>query len=335
MPASNTNPAVAVVVCSYNGSEHLHDQLASLASQTWPASVYLFDDASSDNTVDIARSFQSKLDIQIHQNSPNKGFVANFESGIRTVLNLGFDYVALCDQDDIWLPNRLDAGMQALLNVENTNQPLLVHSDLSVINEHGNIQIDSYFKFRRYDISDKKSLPIALGQNGVMGNTILMNRKLAELALPFPAKLHVHDFWISLVCELYGTRLLISDQLVHYRIHADNTSNATSQLQYGVRDLSFIGKLKFLWNRDYKLPYKEDSRQHIVQALLNNQLSLPELDAKQRYILETFNDYLTFRYSRLKFGINLLKYGFFKKDWRYRLWFMYSLLLTKRYKHSD
>lgn len=335
MPASNTSPTVAVVLCSYNGAEHLLEQLDSLAAQTWPSSVHLFDDASTDNTIDIALSFQSRLDIHIHVNSPNKGFVANFESGIRTVLDLGFDYIALCDQDDIWLPHRLETGMQAMLKSELGNQALLVHSDLSIINEHAETKVDSYFKFRRYDISNKKSLPIVLGQNGVMGNTILMNRRLAELALPFPANLHVHDYWITVIGELYGQRILIDDQLVHYRIHADNTSNATSQLQYGVQSLSLFGKLKFLWDRDYKLPYKEDSRQFVVQALLDNELKLPALNNQQRHILEIFNDYLTFGQSRLTLGMNMLKYGFFKKDWHYRLWFLYSLLLTKRYKKRN
>ena len=331
MPASKVRPTVAVVLCSYNGADHLREQLLSLAEQTWPASVHLFDDASTDRTIEIAQGFRKELDIQIHINSPNKGFVANFESGIRTVLDLGFDYIALCDQDDIWLPNKIEDSMQAMLENDALNKAILVHSDLSIINEHAETQFKSYFKFRRYDISNNPSLPIVLGQNGVMGNTIVMNRNLAELALPFPANLHVHDYWITLVCELFGQRVLLEQQLVQYRIHTANTSNATSQLQYGVQNLSLLGKLKYLWNRDYQLPYKEDSRDHIVQALLNDELELPALNKQQTHVLETFKNYLTLKHSRVALGINMIQHGFIKKDWWQRAWFLFSLLLTKRY----
>src|SRR4051812_10655388 len=99
-------PKVSVVVCTYNGEKFLPQQLNSLISQTYAnLEIIISDDHSSDDTVKIAASFQKRDPrIRIHVNESNLGFNKNFEQAFD--LSTG-DFIAVCDQDDIWKPNKI------------------------------------------------------------------------------------------------------------------------------------------------------------------------------------------------------------------------------------
>ena len=336
MNTSGARPTVAVVLCTYNGAEHLDAQLDSLAAQTWPVAVYAFDDASTDDTADKLHSYSNRLTITVSVNQHNLGFVRNFEAGIANVLNSEFDYIALCDQDDLWALDRIAAGMQRLLSIEaakSSELPILVHSDLVMINKHDQPVHDSFFVYRQYDISNARSLPTVLGQNGVMGNTILMNRALATKALPFPPELHVHDYWLAVLVELFGHREQLSRPLVSYRIHHDNVSNSSDSVKFGSARLlngkSWQGFIK----RDYRLPFKEDSRIEAINTLLNNTTRFPDLNAEQRQLLIRFHTYLKCEKPQPNLFYSMLKLGFFRKGWLHRLRLAYSSLLTRRYQN--
>jgi len=113
---SISKPTIAVVMCTYNGEQHLQAQLDTLANQSWPIALRVSDDASKDNTVAILRQYAQRcadrFDLQIHINEQNQGYVRNFESAIRRTLEEGFEYIALSDQDDLWRPDRVEKGMR-------------------------------------------------------------------------------------------------------------------------------------------------------------------------------------------------------------------------------
>jgi len=326
-------PTVAIVLCTYNGAEFLQPQLDSLAAQTWPVAVRLFDDASTDQTIKLAQKNETIIDLAINNSKTNKGYVKNFESGIQSVLQEGFEYIALCDQDDYWHPERVEAGMQKLLHEKtgHSETPLLCHSDLQMIDADNQVVQASYLKYRGYDIGNEKSLATVLGQSGVMGNTILMNKALAQLALPFPPKLHVHDYWLGVIAELYGHRILVDEPLVNYRIHEDNASNSTGSIKFGVSKLTKDKSWQGFIQRDYRLPFKEDTRLHAINELLTPSPERPELSTDQRILLEQFKQYLEFKTSRISLYVNMLKHGFFRKGIRHRIRLAYSTLLTQRY----
>ena len=191
-----TSPKVVIVLCTHNGAAWIDEQIQSLLAQTHPVAIRVFDDASTDDTVALIRSRAAGHDVECTVHPEALGVVNNFSSGIQSVLNEGFNYIALADQDDIWLPERVATGLRVLQSAEHSSAtpgPHLVHSDLSMVNAHNQIIHQSFIHWRQYQTGTRNSLAVVLGQNGVMGNTILMNRKLAELSLPFPAHLHVHD----------------------------------------------------------------------------------------------------------------------------------------------
>lgn len=335
MSSANSKPTVAVVMCTYNGTQHLSAQLESLVAQQWPLALYVFDDTSSDDTIEKLERYHDKLKITININDNNIGYVANFENGISKVLDDGHHYIALCDQDDIWNVERLSAGMRTMQMRESTSGkqvPTLVHSDLTMIGANNEIVHSSFFQYRGYSINNSKSLATILGQNGVMGNTILMNRALATLALPFPSELHVHDYWIAVLAELYGYRELLDTAMVSYRIHSDNASNSNDSIKFGIERLTEGKSWAGFIERDYRLPFKEDSRLNAVKTLLSGSSKLPDITEEQREIIATFQAYLEFKRPRVSRLYTMFKCGFFKKGFKHRIRLVYSMLLTKRYK---
>jgi len=158
-----------------------------------------------------------------------------------------------------------------------------------------------------------------------------MNRALAMLAQPFPAELHVHDYWIAVLAELYGYRELLDESLVSYRIHNSNASNSSNSIKFGIAKLFDEKSWQGFINRDYRLPFKEDTRLNAVSTLLNDTNNLPSLNTEQRHLLSTFQRYLEFKHSRTALFYSMLKAGFFRKGLKHRLRLAFSTLLTRRY----
>jgi len=204
------------------------------------------DDVSTDDTLEqlapMLRVGIDRMAIQLN----NGGHVKNFESNLVRALATDAKYFAFSDQDDLWSENRIGHGVEVLKKLEEEHgesEPLLVHSDLRLMNSEGELTHDSFLAYRKYRISEERDLEVILGENGVMGNTILLNRALAKMCLPFPEGLHVHDYWIALIAELLGHRMLIDEPLVDYRLHDNNVSNTAISMGRSVKDR--IGNLSF------------------------------------------------------------------------------------------
>ena len=327
-------PNVAVVLCTHNGAQWIDEQIQSLLSQTHPVAIRVFDDASTDATVALVREYPEIQNIKCVVRSKSLGVVENFSRGIQSVLDEGFTYIALADQDDIWLPERIETGLAALQEAEEDTpafSPHLVHSDLAMVNANNQLIHKSFMQWRQYQTKPTNSLATILGQNGVMGNTILMNHHLASLALPFPNNLHVHDYWLALVAELLGDRHYIDQALVRYRIHDKNVSNSANTVTFGpkrwFRGLSFHGLIQ----RDFKLPFKEDSRQNAVRLLLKDE-RFNDLCADDQATITAFLNYLNFQDSRFKILVSVLNNRFLRPGLRHRLRVYVSILTSQRYE---
>lgn len=337
----SSQPTVAVLLCSYMGSVFIEEQLDSLLEQSWPISIHIFDDRSSDNTVELAqKKLRDGIDT-IEVNSENLGYVKNFEHGIKTLLENGVHYIALSDQDDIWHADRVEHGMRVLMNYEqrDSNQAVLVHSDLSVVNQYNQLKHVSYLDFRGYTKTVSDHLEVVLGQNGVMGNTVLMNASLASRALPFPDGLHVHDYWLSLVATLYGTRHYLDLATVRYRIHDANVSNSTVKLATGAQPGSKSSLVSRILHLNFRLPFMEDARLAVVETLLqqsDNQTISDETNNRisdaHRSQLQVFHSYLKQQGNRLESTVSMLRGGFLRQSLWHRIRFLLVQLITQRYR---
>lgn len=324
---------VYIVLATYNGAKYISQQLDSILAQSWPCYICVFDDCSTDGTAELIQSTYLKYDnIHLTINDNQLGFVKNFEQGIKAACDLGAAYIALSDQDDIWHTERLERMMTILLK-DNT-QLALVYSDLKMIDDVGKIIHPSYLKYRRYNTRTHHPLAVALGQNGVMGNTILMNRSLAKQVLPFPENLYAHDYWISLVAQLYGKCLYLPCTLVSYRIHGSNVSNSVQSLASGKSTRS-------LWQqfceRDHLLPYMEDSRVQLLESAIlpainsNESAYNANISQHDEALIRGFMRYLNLQGSRWYLAYWMLKHGFIKNDLGYKIRFIYKIVRTTRY----
>jgi glycosyltransferase involved in cell wall biosynthesis len=334
VPKHSSAAEVAVVLCTYNGTCYLDEQINSLLAQEQSVSIFASDDLSSDGTAkrlsDLLRPEVDSLVIQ----ASNQGYVRNFEATLNRALESGASYIALSDQDDIWEKGRVACGMRKMAELERNhgmNVPLLIHSDLRLIDADGRLLHQSCLAFRHYRINSHRNLGIILGENGVMGNTVLMNQAMAKLCLPFPDQLHVHDYWIALLAELYGHRAMLDVPMVNYRLHTQNASNTASSMRKGYQAVLSNATWKKLWSRDFKLPFKEDTRLHTLNNLLDNAEKFPDLDVDDWKQMESFRHYLSFKQSRLRSFSYLLESDMVRKGFLFRLRLFAVIMLTSRY----
>lgn len=225
MPSNRKS--IGVVLCTYNGEKYLSQQLESILAQTRPPEqILILDDCSSDRTVAIIKDF-AKIDrrIRLLQNETNLGFIKNFEKGISLC---EMDFIALSDQDDIWLPEKLehlaaeletnpDAGM-AFCNAEyiladGTRTGHLVSQEMRGVADD--------------PVLARKGL--LEGKWCVQGNFILLDAEMKKLILPNPiARSHAHDAWICLNAFFLRNPRYVSKPLSLYRLHKNMASGAVA-----------------------------------------------------------------------------------------------------------
>ena len=223
----------AVLLTAYNGSANLHELVDSLRSQTDPGfTVLMQDDGSEDGTPGLLKSIAAQDSRFIFGSEQGKhlGAAGNFLSLIRQSTA---DYCLLCDQDDVWEPEKLAVLKQALQDLEaqyGPETPLLVHSDCSLIDQSGALTGDSFFRHQGWD-PGAVSLQRLLVQNNVTGCTLIMNRPLRELiASHAKAKdLFMHDWFIALTAAAFGRIAFVHRPLTRYRQHGGNAIGASTK----------------------------------------------------------------------------------------------------------
>jgi glycosyltransferase involved in cell wall biosynthesis len=243
---TTANP-VSVALCTHNGERFIGEQLASILDQTHPpAEIVLSDDASGDETVARARAVvarfraerpESTVRLRVLENPVALGVARNFEQAILACAN---ELIALSDQDDIWLPSRLE---RAVAVFDLRPDLLLLHSDAFLVDESGG-RLDATL-LQALEVSDSVQGAIHGGaafeqlmkRNLVTGATTMIRRRLLDWAIPFPAE-WVHDEWLAIVAAAVGELEVLPDPLISYRQHASN--------QIGARRLSVLGKFRRL-----------------------------------------------------------------------------------------
>jgi len=224
------NVGVAVVLAVYNGGKFLEQQLESIAFQDYQDwSLYARDDGSQDASLAIVERF-SRQDRRIHvltDAKRNLGARGNFASLIRLDELTQHKYVAFSDQDDVWQQDKLSIQLDVMRKMEEQfpESALLVHSDMTVADASLNM-IDPSFMHYQGIRHEENAVPVLLAQNFVTGCTVLVNRRLLEIALPIPEEALMHDWWLALCAAAFGHIGYIHKPLVKYRQHGGNEVGA-------------------------------------------------------------------------------------------------------------
>lgn len=211
-PLTNEFPLVSVVLGTYNGEAYLHEQLRSVLAQTWPAlEIIAIDDGSTDRTVDILREYAGRDPrLQVVVNGRNLGFIRNFEKGCRLATG---KYIALCDQDDYWFPEKIAKMVGAIGDFP------MVYCDSELCGEDlmplGR-RISDLVHYQSFD--DCRQLCVF---SRMYGHATLITRELFEKASPFLDEIP-HDGWLAYHATLYGGVLYLPEVLVKYRQHPAN-----------------------------------------------------------------------------------------------------------------
>jgi GT2 family glycosyltransferase len=213
---------------TYNGARFVAEQIESIRRQSLTGwSLIVRDDGSSDDTVRIVESLATR-DSRIRflrDDRGNVGPAASYGNLLDQATGYDPDYVALADQDDIWYPDKLERELDHLQKREReigTAVPLLVHSDLSVVGEDLRPIHASFLAFQRLRHVDRWPLGTLLVQNFVTGCTVLINRALLRVAVPLPAVILMHDWWLALCAAAFGEVRFLPGSTVLYRQHGNN-----------------------------------------------------------------------------------------------------------------
>jgi glycosyltransferase involved in cell wall biosynthesis len=245
---SNSLPKISIALCTYNGEKYLKEQLESfLRQKLLPHEIVVCDDLSTDSTVKILEDFSqtAPFSVRIYQNDRNIGLTKNFSKAASLCTG---EYIAFSDQDDIWLPDRLDACCHKMKEAElkyGKDIPLLVYSDLSIIDSEGRAIGPSFMRHQNMWHSDPDPLGRLLAQNTVSGSTALCNKALMQDCLPFPEVITNHDGWLSLIAASCGKILFIPEALVLYRKHDSNVVGATPRRVINLRSIAGYIKREF------------------------------------------------------------------------------------------
>ena len=226
------NACLDIILASYNGQTYISDQLRSLqrcADYTERVKcVLVVDDASEDNTAHIVAQFseQDPRIVWIPSLQGRQGVVANFARGLSLS---AAPYVMLCDQDDVWNPDKIRLQLELCHKHEKSygeGEPLLIFADLQVVDEDLQVLSPSFFSYQKIAPEWAKKFRHLLIQNVAPGCTLLLNRPLIDKALPIPPQAVMHDWWLILVARAFGQILWLDQPLVQYRQHGGNQVGA-------------------------------------------------------------------------------------------------------------
>jgi glycosyltransferase involved in cell wall biosynthesis len=228
---------IDVLLATFNGARYLPELLASLERQTerrWR--LLLRDDGSTDGSPELVRAWarRSGTALLAVEDGARLGASGNFSA----LLALSdAPYFMPCDQDDVWLPHKMERLLGAVGDAEarrGRSSPIVAHSDLVVVDAGLSTLHPSFRRYQRLmtPAPDRPYERLAL-QNVVTGCAALGNAALRDLARPIPAEAMMHDWWLALVAATFGEIVPLVEPTVLYRQHGANTLGARSWSVWG------------------------------------------------------------------------------------------------------
>jgi glycosyltransferase involved in cell wall biosynthesis len=221
---------IAVLLSTYNGAKYLPEYLESMRQQTVQQfKLFIRDDGSTDDTLKIIQEYRIRNHhVEIVSAGENVGVIRSFSLLLEYALEKSsFEYFMFADQDDVWLPHKIEISLLRMMEMESeyNKRPILVHSDLLVVDKHLKQLSSSFWRYQNLD-PQYCQLNRLLVQNVITGCTMLINAPLAKLSVSFPQGVIMHDWWLGLVAAVFGEISYISEPTILYRQHEINSVGA-------------------------------------------------------------------------------------------------------------
>ena len=211
---------LSIALCTYNGAEFLPEQLGSIAKQTRPPDeLVICDDCSTDETRRVVTSFAANAPfaVVLHVNEMNLGSTKNFEKAVSLCTG---DIIALSDQDDVWLPNKLERLEKIFSESPEVG---IVFTDAELVDENLVSKGERLWEYTLTPLEQQmfeagRAFDALLRYNVVTGATMAFQARFRELVLPVPTYL-IHDGWIALMIAMVAPVVAVPELLIKYRQH--------------------------------------------------------------------------------------------------------------------
>lgn len=295
-----TNVAVDILLATYNGESFIAAQLDSLLAQSHQnIHIFIRDDLSTDKTLTILEGYAQQFPsiITLIPSEKRLGVRGNFSCLME---NSQAGYVMFADQDDVWDKNKVEKTlktMQALEKECSKETPLLVHTDVKVVDRDLQEISPSFWDYSGIDLKYAHRLNRLLMQNVVTGCSMMINRPLLLQSLPIPKECAMHDWWLALVAASLGKIDALAEPTMLYRQHGKNTLGAQKFLSWNYIKQGF-----------YKLRRPEMAKQAQAKELLERYR-----DSLTEDHIEMLKDYQKMSHSYLPMkAFFIFKHRFFK-----------------------
>lgn len=306
---------IDILLATYNGEKYIAEQIESLQKQTFTDwRLLVADDGSTDKTLEIIREMQSK-DPRIEFASAHEPFHSSTKNFLYLLEKSTAPYVMFCDQDDVWLPNKIVESFKKLREVEQGGDvPAAIFTDSTVVDADLEVTEPSfletlYFKPKTY------TLYKSLVNNICQGSTMMLNRALACLvnSVSIPDAYPQHDYWVAVIALACGRLGFLEKQTLLYRQHANNDVGAR-------HILTPLGRLKSIlktlfsvdWIKD--MAASESAYVDKARAILNADLDLKNSDvAALKEIIQSSESNFIARIKILKKYQMFSEFSLYKK----------------------
>ena len=219
----NKDPRVQILLATYNGESFLRGQLDSILNQEYKSwELLIHDDGSNDNTIQILNEYENNYPKKIKLLNDQRVFASASKNFFHLIENRSKEanLYCFCDQDDIWHKSKLKFIIERYISKEG-EEPLLIHSDLSLIDKKGELLEKSHNKLINYQ-KNFITKNTSYYYNPVPGCAMTINSALAE-KISYSKYMVMHDWWILLSAMQENTNVLYIDlPLVAYRQHSGN-----------------------------------------------------------------------------------------------------------------
>ncbi len=312
-------PVLTILMATYNGAEYLERQLESILGQSYPSwELIIRDDQSGDDTLQIINSYlekDSRIKL-INYGSAHGSACRNFSALFDWAYANDKSYLLFADQDDIWLPHKLERSLAAMIKHENAypaDFPLLCYSNLSFIDAHDQ-QIEA-----RLPLPKELKLEVLINENYAWGCTLILNQAAVQKIKHIPTDAVNHDYYVALVVSAFGKNLLIDEDLILYRQHEKNVSG-------NVDKMSFMSRFnRYFRDTEYMLKPLIDNY-HLVQTFFNQHHT--EINDQQRVMISDFLD--KYQRSFPALFIAMWKHQIFKIGLGKNVVYFYTLYLLRK-----
>lgn len=220
-----------ILMGSYNGAAYIEEQIQSIQQQTiqdWQLIVR--DDNSSDHTRELVQQYADQDSrIKLLEDYSHKGVINNFGELLNYAKNhTQAEYYAFADQDDVWLPEKLDRSINKISESNSNDIPSLVFTDVNVVDTHLNTLTPSYLAMLGFDEKNSMDIKQLCWKNIAPGCACLFNKKFFELLKPLPEskKIIMHDAYLVQVAASCGKLEYVNQPLMLYRQHGKNEAGA-------------------------------------------------------------------------------------------------------------